>query len=491
MKTKQILFEEVFDLFAIRIVIESDYQDPQKEKNDCWKLYALLTDVYRPNMGRTRDWISTSKNNGYESLHVTLMSYTGNWIEVQIRTTRMDEIAEKGYAAQWKYKQLASTEEHPQIRESGLDKWLRHINEFLADNTNKNDAISLLDDIKLDLYNDEIIIFTPKGEFRTMPVGSTVLDFAYSIHSDLGDRAIGAKVNHNTVPLNHLLKSGSQVEVITSKKQKPAEEWLDFVITSRAKSAIRRKIEDEKAKFAETGKNILENYLKKLNQQANEKNIALIISETLTHNLSDLYYRIATEKLKFEDINAVFAKKTSPNWLLKLFSINADKLKASTIKGELERQIKERPESVILDKEMKDIQYELANCCNPISGEDVIGIILPTGIIEIHRINCPNAIELMSRFGDKIIKTKWKENELVSFLVGIKIFGKDRQGLMFDVTNVISQGLDVNMKSINIETIEGSFEGQIMLYITDLLHLNTLISELRRVKGISKVFRLS
>ncbi|MDR2510995.1 MAG: RelA/SpoT family protein, partial [Bacteroidales bacterium] len=478
MKTKQILFEEVFDLFAIRIIIHSDYHNLQKEKNDCWKLYTLLTDVYRPNMGRTRDWISTPKHNGYESLHVTLMSYTGNWIEVQIRTTRMDEIAEKGYAAHWKYKQLVSSDERPQTRESGLDKWLRHINDYLAHNNNKSDAITLLDDIKLDLYNEEIIVFTPKGEFRTMPVSSTVLDFAYSIHSDLGDRAIGAKVNHSTVSLNHVLKSGSQVEIITSKKQKPTEEWLDFVVTSRAKSAIRRKIENEKAKFAESGKNILDNYIKKLNQEINEKNITLIINETHSQNISDLYYKIATEKLKFEDITTVFTKKTNPNWLQKLFNINAEnrsKIKISTIKGELEKQIKERPESITLTKEMKDIQYELATCCNPISGEGVIGIILPTSVIQIHRINCPNAIELMSRFGDKIIKTKWKENELVSFLVGVKISGKDRQGLIFDVTNVISQGLGVNMKSVNIETIEGNFEGQIMLYITDLLHLKTLI----------------
>ena len=482
MKTKRVPLEEVFDLFAIRIIVDSPYDS---EKADCWAIYSLLTDVYRPNPARLRDWISSPKGNGYEALHTTLMSHTGQWIEVQIRSKRMDEIAEKGYAAHWKYKQDAAFTQ----QESGLDIWLNKIREMLAGDP--KDAIDFLSEFRQNLFDEEIIVYTPKGDFKTMPAGSTVLDFAYNIHSKLGEMAIGAKVNHKLVPINHVLTSGNQIEILTSKRQKPTDEWLDIAVTLRAKNHIKNYLNEEKRRYYSKGSNTLETYLREAKRPLDTNALSLILDKTKSKNKTELYYRIATEQLKKEDIWAIFEKQTkSPNWLRALFGAK-EKLDPLTIHEAIQQQVKDKPESLMLSKDKQDIAYEISICCNPIPGDDVIGILMPNNVIQVHRINCPNAIELMSKYGNRIVKTKWKENEQVTFLVGIKLNGNDRKGIWREITNIISKNLDLNMKSVHMDAAEGMFEGTIMLYISDVDNLNTLIDGLRKIEGIDKVYRMN
>ncbi|GHU85600.1 RelA/SpoT family protein [Bacteroidia bacterium] len=492
MQAQDISFDEVMDKLAIRIVINKDYENIEEEKKDCYAIYNTLTGLYRLHFGRTRDWIAQPKNNGYEALHATFFDYEGNTFEVQIRTKRMDDIAERGYAAHWKYKQQHN---NSQYQLSGLDLWLEKIrekNEKTLDE--ETDALSFFDEFQSDeLKHEEIVVVTPKGEFKSIPVGSTVLDFAYSIHSELGDFAIGAKVNKTLCPLYHKLKSADKVEIITSKKQKPIEESLDFVITSRAKTLIRRRIEEEKSKFYDQGKRNLQTYLDDMKQEYNSENIKKIISETNSDTEVNLMYRIATEKITESDINNVFEKKNAQNWFQRLLGINNDRsdLQQDKIKEAIEEQLKIKPESLLLDKQQKDIKYERATCCTPIKGEDIIGIIMSNGNIQIHRLNCDTAIGLMARYGNKIIKTKWTDDSQVSFLTGIKIFGYDKQGILNEIVSIISQSLGINMKNVNFETSEGKFEGSITLYITDILHLNALIKEIDKVEGINKVYRMN
>ena len=481
MKTKGVSFEEVYDLFAIRIIVDSPYDS---EKADCWAIYSILTDIYRPNPERLRDWISTPKSNGYEALHTTLMSNTGQWIEVQIRSTRMEEIAEKGYAAHWKYKQ---DEAFPD-QESGLDIWLDKIREILA--SDPKDALDFLTEFRQNLLNEEIIVYTRKGDLKTMPAGSTILDFAYNIHSELGETAIGAKVNHKLLPIQQVLTSGNQIEIITSKRQKPTEEWLNFVVTERAKTHIKNYLNEEKSRYKEQGAQILKDYLKEIKRPLGTDEVSLILEKTLL-NKTDLYYRIATEQLRKEDILAIFEKqKKKPNWFKALFGIK-EKLDPLTIHEAIQQQVKDKPESLMLGKDKQNIAYEISTCCNPIPGDDVIGILMPNNVIQVHRINCPNATELMSKYGDRIVKTKWKENEQVTFLVGIRLSGFDRKGILRDVNRLISREMDLNVKSINLNAAEGVFEGTIMLYVSSVDSLNMLIDGLRKIEGVDKVSRMN
>jgi GTP pyrophosphokinase len=482
MKTKRVPFEEVFDLFAIRIIVDSQYEN---EKTDCWKIYSILTDIYRPNPARLRDWISSPKSNGYEALHTTLMSHTGQWIEVQVRSKRMDEIAEKGYAAHWKYKQNVTFAS----QESGLDTWLNKIREMLAGDS--KDALDFLSEFRQNLFDEEIIVYTRKGDLKNMPAGSTVLDFAYNIHSELGKTAIGAKINHKLVPINHVLTSGNQIEVITSKRQKPTEEWLNIATTERAKTHIKNYLNEEKRRHYFVGSSMLEAFLKEAKRPLDTNALSLILDKTQSKNKTDLYYHIATEQLKKEDIWAVFEKQSkSASWLRTLFRAK-EKLDPLTINEAIQQQVKNKPESLMLGKDKQDVAYEISTDCNPIPGDDVIGILMPNNVIQVHRINCPKAIELMSKYGNRIVKTKWRENEQVTFLVGVKIDGNDRKGLWRDMSRVISKNLDLNVKSVNLNAAEGSFEGTIMLYISDVHHLNTLIDELRKIEGIDKVYRMN
>ncbi|MCL2417198.1 MAG: RelA/SpoT family protein [Bacteroidales bacterium] len=482
MKTKRVPFEEIYDLFAIRIIVDSPYN---REKGDCWAIYSILTDIYRPNPDRLRDWISTPKNNGYEALHTTLMSNAGQWIEVQIRSTRMEEIAEKGYAAHWKYKQDQAFAN----QESGLDTWLNKTREILAGDP--KDALDFLNEFRQNLLNEEIVVYTRKGDLKTMPAGSTILDFAYNIHSELGETAIGAKVNHKLVPIQEVLTSGNQIEVITSKRQKPTEEWLDFVVTERAKTHIKNYLNEEKGHYKEQGAQILKDYLKEIKRPLGTDEMSLILDKTKSKTKTELYYRIATEQLRKEDIWAVFEKQSKgQNWFSALFGAKENP-NPLTIHDAIQQQVKDKPESLMLGKDKQDIAYEISTCCSPISGDNVIGILMPNSVIQVHSISCPNATELMSKYGDRMVKTKWKESEQLTFLVGIRLSGFDRKGIWREMSGVISRKMDLNMKSIDLNAAEGVFEGTVMLYISNVDSLNALIDELRKIEGVDKVSRMN
>lgn len=468
MRTKDVPFEEVFDVFAIRINLDSKSDD---EKADCWKAYSIVTDFYTPNPDRLRDWISTPKGNGYESLHTTVMSPTGKWVEVQIRSKRMDDIAEKGLAAHWKYKESAS--------ESALDEWIGRIRDLLENP--EPDAIDFMDDFKLNLFSDEIFIFTPKGELRTLAGGATALDFAFDIHTQVGASCMGAKVNQKLVPLSHKLRSGDQVEIITSSKQKPKEDWLKFVVTGKAKSKIKSMLKEEKHQIADEGRAIMNRKLKQYKITNDVSNINKLIGFYKVPNSLELYYRIALGNI---DLGG-----------LKDFKQDQGKIRAPRkgIKKSLEQmvnRIRGKSDLLVLGEDMKDIDYTLAPCCNPIPGDQVFGFITINDGIKIHRINCPNAVQLMSNYAYRIVKAKWTSQELISFLVGIKVKGTDEVGIVNQITRIISDELHVNMRSISFDTDDGTFEGTMMLFVQDTRHLTNLIKTLESVEGVQNVSRI-
>lgn len=483
MKKKEIPFEEIFDLFAIRIVIDPP---PDQEKSECWKVYSIVTDYYRPNPDRLRDWISTPKANGYESLHTTVMSDSGQWVEVQIRSRRMDEIAEKGYAAHWKYKETGNPE-------SGLDDWLKKIRELL--NSNEANALDFLDDFKLNLFADEIFIFTPKGDLKTLPIHSTALDFAYNIHSKIGDSCIGAKVNHKLVPLNHKLKSGDQVEIITSGKQKPKEDWLTYVITAKAKSRIKSALKEDKRKIADEGKEILMRKFKQLKLDFNHQILAKLMNFYRIPNSLELFYQVAIGKIGLREIKA-FQEKDKGKWLKYLtspFSRLAGKEKMDPVKPvttDVASALKNKPDALLIGDSMEKLDYTLSPCCNPIPGDDVFGFVTISEGIKIHRSSCPNAVNMLSKYAYRTVKAKWTNNEALAFLAGIKIIGIDKVGIVNNITKIISNDLNINMRSISVESDAGTFIGMLMLYVNDTKHLNDLIQNLKKVDGVQQIFRI-
>lgn len=470
MKKQSITFEEVYDLFAVRIIIDTPFE---QEKADCWKVYSIVTDFFVPNPDRLRDWISTPKANGYESLHTTVMSNSGKWVEVQIRTKRMDEIAEKGYAAHWKYKESSV--------ESAVDEWLNRIREVL-ENPESN-ALDFIDDFKLTLFAEEIFVFTPTGELKTLPVNSTALDFAFEIHSDIGCRCIGAKVNHKLVPISYKLNSGDQVEILTSAKQNPKEDWLSFVVTAKAKSKIKVSIKEQKKVMAELGKEIFERKLKnmKINSAVVNMNDILLFYKAPTAN--DLYYKIALEIIDLKDLKDFF----SPEFQAKQKA--APKNEMPTLE-EMVQKARGSSSMLVIGESLDKIDYKLSPCCNPIPGDDVFGFVTINEGIKIHRTNCPNAIQLMSNYAYRIVKAKWTGQKEIAFLAGIKINGVDDVGVVSSIAKVISSELKVNMRSISIDTTDGIFEGTIMLYVHDTNHLKKLIQKLTKVKGILSVSRI-
>jgi GTP pyrophosphokinase len=470
MKSKGIPFEEVYDLFAIRIILESNFET---EKADCWKAYSIVTDKYIPNPDRLRDWVSSPKGNGYESLHTTVMGPSGKWVEVQIRSRRMNEIAEKGFAAHWKYKEQTS--------ENGLDQWIQKVRDVL--NSTEANALDFLDDFKMNLFSDEIFIFTPKGDLIKLPFGATALDFAFEIHSNLGTKCIGAKVNHKLVPLSHELQNGDQVEVISSDKQKPKEDWLNFVITSKAKSKIKSVIKEQKVKIAEDGKELLDRKLKSLkltNTIKTINKIALFLGYT---NNTDLFYNVALGKIDMKELREfqVAEKKTSqksPN------KIDKDGLE------QYMKQVKSKDSDIlVIGEDLHKIDYKLSPCCNPIPGDDVFGFVTINEGIKIHRTNCPNAIKLMSNFGYRIVKAKWTGQKEIAFLTGIRLTGTDDVGVVNNITKVVSNDFKVNMRSITVDSDDGIFEGTLMVYVNDTSHLDTLIKKLKLVNGVINVSR--
>lgn len=482
MKKKEIPFEEVFDLFAIRIIIDSPYET---EKADCWRVYSLVTDIYRPNPDRLRDWISTPKGNGYESLHTTVMSNTGKWVEVQIRSKRMDEIAEKGYAAHWKYKDASTVE-------SGLEEWLRKIREMLQNM--ESNALDFLDDFKLNLFSEEIFVFTPKGELKTMPIGSTALDFAYNIHSHVGNNCIGAKVNLKLVPLSHKLKSGDQIEIITSSKQHPREDWLGYVVTARAKDRIKNALKEDKKKIADDGKEILERKFKQVKLEFNTATLNKLMAFHKISNSLDLFYEVAIGNIGIKEIKAFMQESEKGKWL---HYLTKRFLPAKTIKEGSETKVKKektdgnKSETIVIGENMHNLDYTLSSCCNPISGDDVFGFVTINEGIKIHRTNCPNAVQLRSKYAYRIIKATWADKESIAFLAGIQIKGIDEVGIINNITRLISDELNLNIRSIHVETNDGTFQGTLKIYIQDTSRLNQLINNIKKIKGVQKVQRIN
>ncbi|MGY4384906.1 guanosine-3',5'-bis(diphosphate) 3'-pyrophosphohydrolase [Pedobacter sp. UYP24] len=470
MKSKNIPFEEVYDLFAIRIILDSL---PEHEKAECWKAYSIVTDLYRPNPDRLRDWVSSPKGNGYESLHTTVMGPKGQWVEVQIRTQRMNEIAEKGFAAHWKYKESST--------DNGLDQWIMNVREMLSNP--ESNALDFLDDFKMNLFSDEIFIFTPKGALLQLPLGATALDFAFEIHTDVGAKCIGAKVNHKLVPLSYKLQNGDQVEIITSGKQTPKEDWLNIVVTAKAKSKIKSSLKEEKRKIAEMGKESLERKLKSLKITYNTDNLHKISYFFKLQSTQELFIAVAQGKIELKDLKDYLASEKE---IENRGSGGSDHQKIETLLNKVKG-----PESdtLLIGEDLQKIDYTLAACCNPIPGDDVFGFVTVNEGIKIHRTSCPNAAQLMANYGYRVIKAKWNRQQELTFLTGLHIIGIDDVGLINNITKVISNDFKVNMRSITVDTDNGIFDGSIMIFVNDKEHLDKLIENLLLVKGVTAVTR--
>jgi GTP pyrophosphokinase len=469
MRKQNINFGEVYDLFAIRIILDSE---TSQEKLDCWNVYSIITSIYKPNPDRLRDWISIPRTNGYESLHTTVMGPKGQWVEVQIRTIRMDEIAEKGYAAHWKYKENNDSN-------SGLDDWLQRVRDVLEHS--KENTMEFLDDFKMNLFSDEIYVFTPKGELKKLPAGSTALDFAFEIHSEVGASCIGAKVNHKLVPLSSQLQNGDQIEVITSAKQTPSKNWLEFVVTGKAKTKIRQSLKDEKRKVAEYGKEQLQRKFRNASMPFRTDKIKIIYEYFGFSNELDFFFALAQEKIQREDIKV--------KEIIKNFTEKSGPTKGTGFDPSLSKQ---KNEEIIIGDSDVSLEYAFAGCCHPINGDPIVGFITIGDGVKIHRTNCKNAKQLMSNYGYRIIKARWAEqveHDLDSFQTTIEITGIDSMGLVSKITDIISKQLKVNMKSIEFGAHDGTFTGVVVLQVSGINHLNELMEEIRDIDQYIKVSR--
>src|SRR5580698_10077886 len=471
MRKKDVSFDEVYDLFAIRIILNPPIE---KEKEECWKVYSLITDMYNPSPERLRDWLSNPKSNGYEALHTTVMGPQGKWVEVQIRTKRMNEIAEKGLAAHWKYKEGANDE-------SRFDKWFQQIREVL--NTQDNDSIDFLQDFKTSFLTEEIFVYTPKGDVKMLPVGASALDFAFSIHSAVGVQCIGAKVNHKLVPLGHKLHSGDQIEIITSSKQRPTEDWLHFVVTAKARSKIKDALKDEKRKVADEGKYLVQRKLENFGAVYNQHNIDILTTYYKLSSSLEFFYQVAVKNIDLHELKEfhLLGDRLEPPKPLK--QTTEIKIDFSSAAG------KKDAELIIFGESSDRIVYTLANCCKPIPGDDVFGFVSVGKGLTIHRTNCPNAAKLMANYGHRVVKTKWAKNKEISFLTGVRIVGIDDVGVVNKITNLISGELKLNINAITIEAKEGLFEGNIKIYVHDKEELDELVHRLKKLNGIHTVDR--
>ena len=472
-KKQGVTFNEVYDLFAIRIIINSTLQN---EKSDCWKVYSVIADAYNPRPERLRDWLSNPKSNGYEALHTTVLGPQGRWVEVQIRTARMNEIAEKGLAAHFKYKEGTNIEDR-------FDKWFTQIREVI--NSQDTDGIDFLQDFKTSFLAEEIYVYTPKGEIKMLPKGSSALDFAFSIHSAVGSKCIGAKVHHKLVPISHKLRSGDQIEIITSNKQKPNEDWLQHVVTAKAKAKIKDALREEKRKVAEDGKYILQRKLEGLGAAYTPSNIEEV---TIFYKLSsqlELLYRIAIKNIdlkELKDFTVVGNKLEQPKPII------VEKIEPP-FDPSSKQYSKKETELIIFGESSDQIQYQLAKCCNPIPGDNVFGFVSIGKGMVIHRTNCPNATQLMSNYGHRIVKTKWAKNKEISFLTGLKIIGLDDVGIVNKITNIISGQMKINIAGLSIDSESGVFEGMIKVFVRDKEELEELVINLKKLEGIQSVDR--
>lgn len=473
MQKKGIPFEEIYDLFAVRIIVDVPEAD---EKAAAWRIYSLVTDFYQPNPDRLRDWISTPRANGYESLHTTVMSPTGKWVEVQIRSKRMDEIAEKGFAAHYRYKESKGGD-------TKFDRWIAEIRDLL-ENTEGGNALEFIDEFKLNLFTDEIYVFTPKGDLRVLPNGATTLDFAFDIHTQIGEKCLGAKVNNKLVPLSHLLKSGDQVEIITSSKQKPKEEWLKMVTTARAKQKIKMALKEERRVIGGDGKEILERKLNQYNIPFSSENITFMEKYFNVPSATDLYFLIAKGKINLKRLKELELK----NGLLQL---PMEKIKDSREKKSAIKEINLKEDTLIIGEDFKNMDYKMAKCCNPLPGDDIFGFITINDGIKIHRDNCPNATQMMSKYAYRIIKARWKNQYTQEREATLRLIGHDDLGIVNNITDIISKQQRVNMKSISFKAHDGMFEGIIQVLVYDKEHLEQLISKFELVEGVKTVERYS
>lgn len=482
MQTKHVPFEEIYDILAVRIIFTP--RSMEEELNDCFDIYVAISKIYKPHPDRLRDWVSHPKSNGYQALHVTLMGNNGQWIEVQIRSERMDDVAEQGFAAHWKYKEGGGSED-----EGELAKWLKTIKEILDDP--QPDAIDFLDNIKLGLFASEIFVFTPKGELKTLPQNATALDFAFSLHTDIGCHCIGAKVNHKLVPLSYKLKSGDQVEILTSKSQRVHPEWLNFATTSRAKIASILRKEDKANQ--KTGEAILAAFLQAENIRMDESALDKLTNLHNFHTPDELLAAIGAKRIVLGDADRnVFKEKQSKSWKKLLsFSFGGGKENKEQVLAETKPAEKINPKEILkLTEETISKDYIMADCCHPIPGDDVLGYIDENNRVIIHKRQCPVAVKLKSSYGNRIIATQWDTHKELSFLVTIYINGIDTIGLLNEVTQVISRQLNVNIRKLNIESNDGIFEGRIKLYVHDVDDVRTICNNLKQIQNIKQVTRV-
>ena len=474
MKKQKCNFEGIYDLFAIRIIIDSPID---KEKMQCWQAYSIVTDMYMPNPKRLRDWLSVPKSNGYESLHITVLGPENKWVEVQIRTERMDEIAEKGLAAHWRYKGIKG--------ESSIDEWLSNIRAALEN----NDDLQLMDQFKMGLYEDEVFVFTPKGELLKFPKGANILDFAYRIHSGVGNKCVGGKINGKNVSFRAELKSGDEVEVITQSNQTPKQEWINIVKTPRAKAKIKLALKDTIAKDTVYAKELLERRLKNRKIEFDESTMMHLIKRMGFKVATDFYKQIADEKL---DVNEVIEKYVAVRDYDQ--NLNAPQTTRSATEYSYDNPDEEiarnNDDVLVIDRNLKGVDYSLAKCCQPIYGDPVFGFVTVSGGIKIHRANCPNAPELRKRFGYRIVKARWSGKSAGQYSITIKVVGNDDLGIVNNITSIISKEEKIVMRSINIDSHDGLFDGTIVVQLEDVTKLEALMKKLRTVKGVKHVSRL-
>lgn len=475
MQTKGVSFDEVYDLLAIRVVF---IPNPNvSEKRQCFDIISLVTDIYKPKPDRIRDWITIPKANGYEALHVTVMGPQGKWVEIQIRTQRMDEIAERGFAAHYKYKNINDVENE-------LDRWLQKIKEMLQ--SPESDALEFLDEFKMNLYSSEIVVFTPKGRMITLPKNATVIDFAYEIHTQLGNHCIGAKINHKLVPISHVLQSGDQVEVLSSKTQSPQLSWLNILITAKAKTKVKQSFKLDRKKHIEQGRKIIEDQLAKYKIIPSSDTLKKLSSYYNLTNKEQLYAQVGMGFLELDNLNVVLQtrreNKLAKFWKLKFTSKKTDTANAS---GKIDKKA-----PFILKEDPEQLNYSLAKCCNPIPGDDVVGYISSDEHIIIHKRNCPEALKMMSQQGDSIITAEWTKFKKLSYLSRIKLSGFDRVGMVNEITTIISKQNSINMRTVHFDAHDGIFEGDLYLYIHNVQDLNELIARLKKIHGIDNIERI-
>lgn len=477
MLAQGVTFDEVYDKFALRIIYKAE---PSEEKFFAWKIYSIVTDHYRPSPSRLRDWISSPKSTGYEALHITVMGPKGRWVEIQVRSERMDEIAEKGYAAHYKYKQ-GGNEEH------GLDTWLNLLKEAL-ENASTN-AVDFVEDFKLNLYSKEIYVFTPKGEIKSLPKGATSLDFAFSIHSEIGIKTRGTRVNGKLVPLNHVLNSGDQIEIITSPNQKPTSHWLDYVTTSRAKTKIKNVLNENTKKTAEDGKELLTRKLRHLKITLNETSVNELVNFFKLKTSLDLFYRVGIGAIDNQQLKDYAAQKS--NTFMNFFKNKIKRTNTTSPEIINKPEISNNYDMLVFGKEQDKLDYKLATCCNPIPGDDVFGFVTINEGIKVHKRDCPNAISLQSNYAYRIIQAKWIDSTQQEFKAILNITGMDTLGLTNELTKVISNNMHVNIQSISLSGDAGIFNGQVVVIVQNNTILKKLIENIKKIDGIDKVTRIN